>query len=725
MKRLIALVVPLFLFSAFGSEKEITVEGIITNQLGLKRIPRSHTWRTTGDSYLKWDKEKGWMEISVKNGKGSLYLAKEKIAAAFEKLPGFSTEEAQKIAERPRVTWNHNQDGILYNSNNDLFFFSLTKGSVLRLTYDAQEEVGEDFSPNDKMVSFIRDYNIHLVDLDSGKILQITKDGSKSLLYGRLDWVYQEELYGRGNFRGYWWSPDSTQFAFLRIDESEVPLYTVVDHLPYRPELEVSHYPKAGDANPKVKIGVVPATGGAIQWMDTFAYEGSEYLIVRVAWHPDSSFFTAQIQNREQNWLHLNGYDPKTGTSTSLIKETSKTWVDVLGNPHWSPDGKHFIWSSERDGWNHLYLYDRDGNLVRQLTSGEWEAFTAIGFSEDGSTFYYGENRDDFLQRHLSKVILETGKSERLSSEPGSHFITMAPGSNYYFSYFSSVDHAGRLSLYRTDGKLLRHVDEADMSVLEPYGLLSPEFVKVPTRDGFMMEAVMIKPPNFDASKRYPVMSYTYSGPHAPSVRNRWGGVNFLWHQMLAKEIDCLIWICDNRTASGKGKVSVDPVYRNFGELELQDLEDGLNWLKKHPFVDPDRIGLWGWSYGGYMTLYALTHSKSFKLGIAGASVTDWRDYDTIYTERYMAMPQNNAEGYEKSSPVNSAADLQGNLLIIHGTMDDNVHMQNTIQMINALQNEGKSFEMMMYPRARHGVRAPKHRVHLYNTMTSFLKRNL
>jgi dipeptidyl-peptidase-4 len=270
----------------------------------------------------------------------------------------------------------------------------------------------------------------------------------------------------------------------------------------------------------------------------------------------------------------------------------------------------------------------------------------------------------------------------------------------------------------------VRVIEENEVEVLSEYKLSRPEFLQVETRDGFVMEAMMIKPPDFDSSKKYPVMSYTYSGPHAQSVRNRFGGTTLMWHQMLAQK-GYIIWICDNRTSSGKGVQSTWKAYKRLGELELQDLEDGLNWLKSQPYVDGARIGLWGWSYGGFMTSYALTHSKSFKIGIAGAPVTDWRLYDSIYTERYMAMPQNNPDGYKETSAVEAAADLHGKILLIHGTIDDNVHMQNTIRFVEELQKAGKDFQLMVYPKSRHGVRNPNQVLHLRTMMTNFILDNL
>jgi dipeptidyl-peptidase-4 len=306
----------------------------------------------------------------------------------------------------------------------------------------------------------------------------------------------------------------------------------------------------------------------------------------------------------------------------------------------------------------------------------------------------------------------------------GLHRVDVSPAHNYFIDFWSDLNTPSQVRLYDAAGKLVRVISENKVDALKQYKLGAAELLQVKTRDGFVMEAMMIKPPDFDARKKYPVMSFTYSGPHAPQVRNGWGSQTYMFHQLLAQK-GFIIWVCDNRTASGKGLESTWPVYKNFGELELRDLEDGLAWLKSQPYVDGSRIGMWGWSYGGFMTSYALTHSQSFKIGIAGGTVADWRDYDSIYTERYMQTPQNNPEGYKKSSPTNAAKNLHGKLLLIHGSIDDNVHMQNTMQFVYELQKAGKQFQLMLYPKSRHGVTDPLLLKHMRQMMLDFIMENL
>ena len=324
--------------------------------------------------------------------------------------------------------------------------------------------------------------------------------------------------------------------------------------------------------------------------------------------------------------------------------------LEINENPIWLKDGS-FFWASERNGWEHLYHYSADGKLLRQVTDGKWEVRSIEGVDEENGFIYFTATEHSHIAPHGYRIKLDGTGLTRLTMTEGTHRVDLSPANNYFIDVWSDLNTPSQVRLHDAAGKLVRVIDENKVDALKQYKLGTPELLQVKTRDGFVMEAMMIKPPDFDPRKKYPVMSFTYGGPHAPQVRNAWGSTTYMWHQMLAQK-GYIIWVCDNRTASGKGLESTWPVYKNFGELELRDLEDGVSWLKNQPYVDGSRIGIWGWSYGGFMTSYALTHSKSFKIGIAGGSVTDWRDYDSIYTERYMGTPQNNPEGYKKSSPV-------------------------------------------------------------------------
>jgi dipeptidyl-peptidase-4 len=382
------------------------------------------------------------------------------------------------------------------------------------------------------------------------------------------------------------------------------------------------------------------------------------------------------------------------------------------------------VWQSARNGWRHLYLYDVDGNLVRPLTNGKWEVRNLYGVDKKDGWVYFSATKDSHIAENIYRVSLNGGDVVRLSQGEGWHSAGFNDNFTHYVESWSDINTPSQLRLFGADGKLTRVINENKVEVLGNYRLSKPEFLKVNTRDGFEMEAIMIKPPDFDPSKKYPVFSFTYSGPHAPSVANRWGGNRYMWFQMLAQK-GYIVWVCDNRTSSGKGEESVWPSYKNFMVLELRDLEDGVNYLKTLPYVDGSRVGIHGWSFGGMMTSYALTHSNAFKIGIAGGTVADWRLYDSIYTERYMLMPKNNPDGYHATSVLKGAKNLNGRLMLIHGGIDDNVHLQNTMQIAYELQKADKQFDLMIYPTQRHGITNPAQVKHWYTMMTDFVLKNL
>lgn len=663
-----------------------------------------------------------WLKVEALTGKSEPFFDAGKMEAAFARLPGFPAEQAKRVAQSS-FRMNETQTAALINEARDLFYYEFGSDRAARLTNDPEEETGEEFSPDGRMVSFVRGSNLYVVDLNTHRERALTSEKDADFLNGRLDWVYQEELYGRGNYRGHWWSPDSSKIAYLRLDERPVHRFTVVDQVPHFQTVETTPYPKAGDPNPKVQLGVVSAAGGPTRWIDISNYDLSQPLISRVAWTPDGRKVAYQIQNRQQTWLDLDLADAADGSSSTVIHETSKAWVEVIDDPKFLKDGS-FLWQSERSGFRHLYHYSPDGKLIRQVTEGKWEARTLHGVDEAAGAVYFSGTEHSVLGSQTYRIKLDGSGLTRLTQTDGGHSANFNPQFTLFIDSWSDINTPTQVRLCRLDGSLARLVDENKLEALKQYKLGRPEFLQVKASDGFPMEAMMLKPPDFDPRKKYPVMMFLYGGPHSQTVRNSWGSTTYMWYQLLAQK-GYIIWQCDNRTAGGNGVESTWPLYRHFGESELRDIEDGLDWLKRQPYVDGARIGVSGWSFGGFMTCYALTHSKSFKIGIAGGSVTDWRLYDTIYTERYMDLPQNNPDGYKASSPLDAAKDLHGKILLVHGMIDDNVHMQNTIQFMYELQKAGKQFEMMLYPKSRHGVVDPLLVKHMRTLMTEFILGNL
>ncbi len=662
------------------------------------------------------------LKVDAATGTETPLFDQSRLAAALGKVAGVSADDAARLSRLRTYVMNPARTALIVKSGNDLFYWPLDSDSVVRLTTSAGLEDEVTFSPDGRLVGFVRDNNLYVVDL-AGHERALTTDGHAQLLNGKLDWVYQEEIYGRGTHRAYWWSPDSTRVTFLQLNEAPVPEFTVVDHIPYRQNVEVTDYPKAGDPNPTVKLGVVGASGGDVQWVDTSRYGAAEHLIVDVSWTPDSKEVAYQVQDREQTWLDLNLGDATKGTAKTLFRETTKAWVSQLGSPTWLKDGT-FLWLSERDGWQHLYRYKRDGTSVGRITSGKWEFDTLYGVDETAGAIYFAGTERSHIGRDIYRVKLDGTGLTRLSQTAGTNTATFNPSFTQYIGRWSDITTPHQMRLHKADGSEVRVIDLNEVAALKDYRLSTPEFFQVKTKDGFVIEAMLIKPLDFDPARKYPVFQSTYAGPHAPQVRNSWGGTSYLYHQLLAQR-GIAVWVCDNRSASGKGAESAWAAYKRLGESELADIEECLGYLKQQPWVDASRIGISGWSYGGFMTSYALTHSTSFAMGIAGGSVTDWRDYDSIYTERYMLMPQNNPDGYARTAPRAAAKNLHGQLFLIHGTMDDNVHMQNTIQFAYELQKAGKPFELMLYPKSRHGVVDPALVRHMRERMLDFTLRTL
>jgi dipeptidyl-peptidase-4 len=677
------------------------------------------------NTYLQVRRSNGsveWLKVEAASGRTSPLFDPARLEAALAATPGI-TPAAAAQARSGDIQFNPQWTAAIVEIDQDLYFYEFSTSAATRLTSAAGREEEPSFSPDGRLVAFVRGHNLHVVDIASRKEAALTSDGSREILNGKLDWLYQEEIYGRGRFRGYWWSPDSTKLAFLQLDERPVPEYTVVDDFSYRPVVEVTDYPKAGDPNPLVKLAVAGVTGGPLQWIDLAAYAPADCLIVDVDWAPDSRSVAFQVQNREQTWLDFNLADAASGRTTRVLHETTPAWVNANGSAKWLKDGT-FLWLSERSGFKHLYRYRRDGSLVSRVTDGRWDIRTLYGIDEQRGVVYFDSGARRHIDTDIYRVGLDGKDLTRLSDRGGTHRAIFNPSFTQYVGVWSDVTTPPQVRLHRADGSEVRVIDANPAPAGTQFRLSAPEFVEVRTRDGFAMDAMMIKPPDFDPSRRYPVFQLTYAGPGTASVRNQWGGTAYMFNQMLAQH-GVVVWVLDNRSAGGKGAESQWPVYGRLGELELQDLEDGISWLKQQPYIDPTRIVLHGWSYGGFMTAYALTHSTSWSAGVVGAPVTDWRNYDTVYTERYMKTPQNNPDGYRRTAPRFAAAALHGRLLLVHGSIDDNVHMQNSEQFAYELQRAGKPFEMMVYPRSRHGLTDPRLNMHFRQAMFDFVMKTV
>lgn len=680
------------------------------------------TWLEDGEHYLQV-KDGRQFKVHALTGRAEPYHDPDKLAAGLKGLVG-TKGGGQRLGSGLHM--NPPRTGALLDRDNDLFYCNLDGTGAVRLTKTAAREELATFSPDGKLVAFVRDNNLHVVDIATQTERALTKDGTEVISNGKADWVYFEEIFNR-SWHAFWWSPDSTHIAFLRFDDTPVHKSTVVNHIPVRQVVEHTPYPKAGDPNPTVRLGLVAVAGGATRWVELPDYPPEATLIIRAGWLPGSRHAYFYIQDRAQTWLDVCTVPATGGPATRLFRETTKAWVEDLGPPTFLKDGS-FLVLSERSGWKHLYRYDKSGMLRGPVTSGEWELTSGLfvpnpvlHVDESAGWVYFTAKKDSPIASNLYRVRIDGTGLERLTTAPGDHRITMSPKGNFFIDSWSSHTTPTRVRLHRADGTPVRLVDTNPVYHVEEYRLGKYELLQIPLPDGFLLEGSLLRPPDFDPQKRYPVWFKTYGGPHAPTVSDSWG-TGQAQDQSLAA-LGFVVFRCDPRSASGKGVASTWTAYRQLGVQELQDIEAAVRWLiKEHPYVDPARIGMSGHSYGGFLTAYALTHSKLFACGIAGAPVTDWRNYDTIYTERYMNTPKENPEGYDKTSVVKAAKNLHGKLLLVHGLMDDNVHVQNVVQLMEELQKADKDFEVMFYPRARHGIFGRHYQRLLLGFMTRHLR---
>jgi dipeptidyl-peptidase-4 len=527
---------------------------------------------------------------------------------------------------------------------------------------------------------------------------RLTSNGSDTLRNGGVDWVYPEELELR---TAYWWSPDSAAIAYLQFDVSREPLYPHEDLRGREAIFEPQRYPQAGNNNPEVRLGVVAASGGTTKWLDV-GDTVNAYLIARAGWAGDAQHVYAVRTNRVQNELEILRFDVAAGTREQVYWESDASWIDIEGEPVFLKDGRRFLWTSDRDRFRHLYLFSLDGGEPKQLTKGAWVVTDVSGVDEKEARVYFRSTEASPLERQLYSVGLDGSGKRRLTQGAGTHRISMAPEGGTFLDVFSSLTSPPEATLRKPDGAAIAVYRPADRRALEQLDLRPSEIVQFQGKSGTTFYAMLIKPAGFDPKKKYPVLVNVYGGPHAQAVRNAWPGVGI--DQVFAQR-GYVVWQMDNRGTGGRGHAFETPVFRKLGAVELADQRDGIEHLIAMGFVDAARIGVTGWSYGGFMTIDMLLEAGDvFRAGFAGAPVTNWLNYDTIYTERYMGLPKDNAAGYAATSLPPKAANLRGRLMIAHNLEDDNVLFQNTLQMISALEGAGKQFELALYPQKTHGV---------------------
>jgi dipeptidyl-peptidase-4 len=623
---------------------------------------------------------------------------------------------------------------LLFPLGGELYHYDLTKpadGALTRITGGQGPVTDAALSPRGGYVAYVRAQNLYVYDLSARREKALTHDGREAIKNGMAEFVAQEEM---GRSTGYWWSPDDVHVAFARVDESPVTVTRRFEIAADNVATFDQRYPAAGGANAAVRLGVVDVRSGRTTWVDLGA--DADIYLARVNWLPDGRTLAVQRESRDQRRLDLLFADIATGRSRVVLTETADSWIELNDELTFLKHTPEFVWASARDGHTHLYLYRNDGTLVRRLTAGDWSvddfrsrAIKAV--DEPTRTIYFTATEKTPLERHLYSTSLDTPDPRtvhRISAEDGVHGITMAPDARFYVDAFSSRSQPPRVSLHGTDGRFMAYLVENPLNDRHPDAPFLadnsvPEFGTLSAADGQALHYRLFKPRRFDAARRHPAIVDVYGGPGVQRVLDNWTGASFT--QILTRAGYVVLQL-DNRGSAARGTAFQAPIHGRLGDVEVADQVAAAHWLAAQPFVDPARLGVWGWSYGGYLSLMLMFKAPDlFRAGIAGAPVTDWTMYDTHYTERYLGKPQDNAAGYEASSVLPYAKDLRGRLLVMHGMADDNVLFLNSTKLFHRLQDLGKPFEVMVYPGAKHGLTRQHDGRHAYATMLRFFNDNL
>jgi len=701
--------------------KKVSMEDVFKKGTFDQKTVSGINWMKDGQFYSSQIVRNGApavVKINVATGEESgLLLDGRALGVNFSSYSFNADESKALIATDVESIYRRSSKGIFY-------VVDMASGQKQQLM-DGEKISYATLSPDNNKVAFVKENNLYMADLISNKLTQVTTDGEwNKVINGSADWVYEEEFSMAQAFK---WSSDGKKIAFLRFDESQVPEYNMQLWGSLYPKDYKFKYPKAGEKNSTVSIHVYDLASGKTQKVDV-GTETDIYL-PRIYWTKDANTLAFIRLNRLQNQLDLFHADATTGASKLIISETSKTYVDLEYNDdlQYLSDGKTFIRTSEQDGFKHIYHHNLDGTLIRQITAGNWEVSAMVGVDEKAKKLYYLSTEASPLERNFYVINLDGKGKKVLSPAKGTHTVNMSPDRKFYIDYYSTADTPVTVSLHDSSGKEIKMLEDNTVlrDRLAGLALGEKEFLSFPTVDGTSLNGYILKPADFDPNKKYPLLMYVYGGPGSQNVLNAWGGLRDFWHQQLAAE-GYIIACIDNRGTGGRGRDFKHSTYANLGKLETIDQIEGAKHFAKMPFVDPARIGIWGWSYGGYMSSLALMIGNDvFKTAIAVAPVTTWRYYDTIYTERYLQTPQLNAAGYDNNSPINHVNQLRGNFLLIHGTGDDNVHFQNSVDLVNALITADKQFETFYYPNKNHGIYGGNTTWHLYTQMTDFLKEKL
>ena len=720
-KRIIAL----FLFVCFTvvGQQKITIDEIYNGTFRTKGMDALQSLKNTNQyTVLNFDRQSRSMTIDLYDfatlKKVSTLIDTKSFPALANGINSYTFDASEKLI---LIACNTNQI-FRHSFTADYYLYNIaTKELKKPFDFQVQEPT---LSPDGKKIAYAKGNNLFVYDITSTKSTAITTDGLKnSIINGITDWVYEEEF---AFVRAFDWSADSKKLAYIRFDESKVPEFSMsMFHKDLYPTIETFKYPKAGENNSVVSLHIYDVNSNTVKDINLGNYK--DFYIARIKWTNDANTLSAQVLNRHQNNLDLLFVNGDTGAVKVVLNEKDKAYVDVTDNLTFLKDNS-FIWTSEKDGFNHIYLYDKNGKLKNQVTKGKWEVTAYYGLDEKTNTVFYQSVENGSINRDVYRIGLDGKNKVRLSNETGTTNATFSPNFQYYISTFSSATQPTKYTLNEAKtGKQVQAIQNNDVlnAKLKPYNLPSKEFFVLKTEKGNDLNAWMIKPKDFDPSKKYPVFMFQYSGPGSQQVANSWINSNDYWFMMLSQQ-GYIIACVDGRGTGYKGADFKKVTQLQLGKYEVEDQIDAAKVIGNYSFVDKARIGIFGWSYGGFMASNCLLKGNDvFKMAIAVAPVTNWRFYDSIYTERYMTTPQENASGYDDNSPINHVNKLKGKYLLIHGSGDDNVHVQNTMQMMESLIQANKQFDSQIYPDNNHGIYGGNTRIQLYNKMTNFIKENL
>ena len=684
-------------------------------------------WMKTGGFYTTLDGGKV-VKFAITTGTAVETLFDAQQATVLGSSQKITVDGYQLSADEQKMLITTQEEPIYRRSSKAAYYvYDLGTKQLVALSKGGKQQYAV-FSPDGKRVAFMRENNLFVVDLGTRKETRLTTDGKQNaIINGGADWVYEEEF---SMARAFEWSPDSKRLAWIRFDERRVPEYDMQLWGNLYPIEYRFKYPKAGEANSIVTVWLANVlTGKKVQAQTGTETDG---YLPRIQWTKNADLLSIRRMNRLQNKLDLLHVNATTGQAATILTETSTTYVDLefTDDLTYLNDGNSFLWSSERSGYKHLYRYDMAGKLIQPITSGNFEVATVSGVDEKTGTIFFISTEASPLDRQLYRIGLDGKNKQRLTGEAGTYTANFSPDFAYYLLYHTAANAPVTVRLRNTQTSKDQRVLESNDALktrLKTYALAPKQFFQTKAADGTPVNGWMIRPVNFDSTgaKKYPVLMFVYGGPGSQTVKNEWDSRDFFWYQTLAQKGYIIVSV-DGRGTGARGAAFRTATYAQLGKLETDDQIAAARYLKTRPFVDPARVGIWGWSYGGYMSALCMTLGADvFKAGISVAPVTNWRFYDTIYTERYLKRPQENASGYDDNSPVTHAAKLSGPYLLIHGTGDDNVHFQNSIAFEDALITAGKQFQSFYYPNRNHGIYGGNTRLHLYQMMTTFIEKNL